>query len=382
LNILGSFPVFSDASIAAILGDIRLMLKSGRLTDGPYLEEFERRFAEYNDVAYAVGVSSGTAALDVTLRHFKLAGREVIVPTNTFISTPNAVIFAGGTPVFADMNPDTLCIDVEDAKRRVTGKTAGVVAVHVAGLVCPQINELKEFCHDRGLFLLEDCAHAHGATANGKKSGSFGEAGCFSFYATKVMTSCEGGMIITNDPAIAEDARCLRNCGQNADRKMVMLGHNWRLSELASIVGLHQFDCLDEAIARRNQIARIYEELLSDVDGVSLFRVPPSFRHSYYKYPIKLADGIDRLKVASIMKESFGVDTGSVYYPPCHLQPYYIDTFGTRLGDFPAAEQVLRRVLCLPMHLGVTDEKARYIAESLVASINTVLAANRKLLVF
>jgi len=196
------------------------------------------------------------------------------------------------------------------------------------------------------------------------------------------MTSCEGGMIITDDPAIAEDARCLRNCGQNADRKMVMLGHNWRLSELASIVGLHQFDCLDEAIARRNQIARIYEELLSDVDGVSLFRVPPSFRHSYYKYPIKLADGIDRLKVASIMKERFGVDTGSVYYPPCHLQPYYIDTFGTRLGDFPAAEQVLRRVLCLPMHLGVTDEKARYIAESLVSSINTVLAANRKLLVF
>lgn len=105
MNILGSFPVFSDASIAAILGDIRLMLKSGRLTDGPYLEEFERRFAEYNDVAYAVGVSSGTAALDVTLRHFKLAGREVIVPTNTFISTPNAVIFAGGTPVFCRYEP-------------------------------------------------------------------------------------------------------------------------------------------------------------------------------------------------------------------------------------------------------------------------------------
>jgi len=381
MTISGSFPVFSDASLTAILEDIGSMLKSGRLTDGPYAKEFERRFAQYNDCKHAVSVNSGTAALDAALRHFKLAGREVIVPTNTFISTPNAVIFAGGKPIFADMNPDTLGIDLEDVKRKVTDRTAGVIVVHLAGLVCPQIDELKEFCQNRGLFLLEDCAHAHGALANGKKAGTFGDAGCFSFYATKVMTSCEGGMIITENEAIAEEVRCLRNCGQNAERKMVMLGHNWRLSELAAIVGLHQLECLEESLDRRNRIAKMYEALLSDVDDVSLFKVPPNFRHSYYKYPLKLASGIDRLKVASLLKEKYGIETGSVYYPPCHLQPYYMATYGTRLGELPKAEAVLKSVLCLPMHLGLTDENVTYIADSLVSSIKASQVTNRQLVV-
>ena len=152
MNISGSFPIFPEDSLNAILNDIKSMLKSGRLTDGPYAQEFEKKFAEYNNVKYAVAVNSGTAALDVALRHFKLQGREVIVPTNTFVSTPNSVIFAGGKPVFADMNADTLGIDVEDVKRKVTSKTAGVIVVHIAGLVCPQINELKEFCEDKGSF--------------------------------------------------------------------------------------------------------------------------------------------------------------------------------------------------------------------------------------
>ena len=135
------------------------MLKSGRLTDGPYAQEFEKKFAEYNNVKYAVAVNSGTAALDVALRYFKLQGKEVIVPTNTFVSTPNSVIFAGGKPVFADMNPDTLGIDVEDVKRKVSSKTAGVIVVHIAGLLCPQINELKEFCEAKRSFPYWKIAH-------------------------------------------------------------------------------------------------------------------------------------------------------------------------------------------------------------------------------
>ena len=200
------------------------MLKSGRLTDGPYAQEFEKKFAEYNNAKYAVAVSSGSASLDVTLRHYRLRGREVIVPTNTFISTPNSVIFAGGNPVFADMNPDTLGIDVDDVKSRVTDKTAGVIVVHIAGLVCPQINELKEFCQQQNLFLIEDSAHAHGAMMDGKKSGTFSDAGCFSFYPTKVMTACEGGMIITDNEELAKEAQIVRTCGQNVERQMVMPG--------------------------------------------------------------------------------------------------------------------------------------------------------------
>ncbi len=372
MNISGSFPVFSEENINEIAESVKSMLRSGRLTDGPYIQEFERRFAEYNGAKHALAVSSGTAALTVALHHFKLEGREVVVPTNTFVSTPNAVVYAGGKPVFADTNPATLGIDVEDVKRKVTEKTAGVIVVHVAGLVCPQIRELQEFCKQKGLFLIEDCAHAHGATADEQKAGTFGDVGCFSFYPTKVMTSGEGGMVVTNDAELAEEGLLLRNCGQNSERQMVMLGYNFRFSELAAIVGLNQLGHLEEFLLKRNQIARAYEKALADVSGVDLFKVPVGFRHSYYKYPLLLKEGVDRQRVAAEMREQFGVETGNVYYPPCHLHPYYMQHWGTKLGDLPSAEHVLGQVLCLPMHIGVSGENIKYIGESLDLSINAL----------
>lgn len=370
MNISSSFPFFPEESLNSILDEIKIVLKSGRLTDGPYAQEFERKFAEYNKIKCAVAVNSGTAALEVALRHFKLAGREVIVPTNTFVSTPHSVLFAGGKPVFVDMKEDTLCIDLDDVRKKLSPKTAGVIVVHIAGLVCPQINEIKELCDENGLFLLEDAAHAHGAMIDGRMAGTLGDAGCFSFYPTKVMTSCEGGMIITNNSQLAEEARYLRTCGQNAERKAVMLGHNWRLNEIAAVVGKHQLEHLEEFVSKRNEVARWYEEALSNVAGISLFKTPSNIRHSYYKYPVKLADGIDREKLGFLLKEKHGVETGYVYYPPCHLQPFYMETFGTRMGDLPVAERVLKKVLCLPMHYGVTKENVDYIRDALVSSIN------------
>ena len=370
MNIFGSFPYFPEDSLNEILNEIKLVLQSGRLTDGPKAQEFEQKFAEYNGMKYAVAVNSGTAALDIALRHFKLKGSEVIVPTNTFISTPNAVIFAGGKPVFADMNAETLGIDVEDVKRKVTAKTAGVIVVHIAGLVCPQINLLRDFCQKKGLFLLEDCAHAHGATIHGEKAGTFGDAGCFSFYPTKVMTSCEGGMIITNNQVLAEEARCLRTCGQNSERQAVMLGHNWRMNEVTAVIGKHQLENLELFLGKRNQVARWYEKALADIDGITLFKVPANFRHSYYKYPVKLADGIDRLELAGVLKQKYGIETGHVYYPPCHLHRFYVETFGTKEGDFPTAERVLKKVMCLPMHYCVTPQNVEYIRNALASSIN------------
>jgi len=370
MNISGAGPYFSEESIEEITREIKAMLKSGKLTDGPYGAEFEENFAQYNNAKHAIAVSSGSASLDVTLRHFKLNGREVIVPTNTFIATPNGVIFAGGKPVFADMNAQTLGIDVEDVKRKVNSNTAGVIVVHIAGLVCPQIHELKEFCQQKGLFLIEDCAHAHGAMLDGKKAGTFGDAGCFSFYPTKVMTACEGGMIITDDDELASEIRITRTNGQNSDRQMVMLGHNWRMSELSAIVGKNQLAHLDEFLAKRNQVAGWYQEALSDVEGIEVFYTPPNFRHSYYKYPIKLADTIDRIKLAGTLKEQYGIETGHVYYPPCHLHPYYKETYGKKAGDLQTAERVLPQVMCLPMHCGVTKENVEYIKNALLAELS------------
>jgi dTDP-4-amino-4,6-dideoxygalactose transaminase len=366
--LLSAQPYFPEDSLQTILGEVEACLRSGMLTGGPYLESFERAFAQYNNVKHAVGVNAGTSSLEVTLRHFGVKDKEVIVPTNTFISTPNSVIFAGGKPVLADMRGDTLCIDPEDVKRKLTPKTAGVIVVHIAGLVCPQIGEIKQFCDDNGLFLLEDASHAHGAMIDGKKAGTLGDVGCFSLYPTKVMTSCEGGMIISNNTGLAEAARCMRNCGQTPQKEVVMLGHNWRLSEIAAIVGKSQLDKLEEFIAKRNEVARYYEKVLSDVDGVSFFPVPQNIRHSYYKYPIKLADEIDRDKLAQKMKEK-GIETGSVYYPPCHLQPYYLENY-THKGEFPVAESVLKKVLCLPMHANLSTQNLEYITDSFVSCFN------------
>jgi dTDP-4-amino-4,6-dideoxygalactose transaminase len=374
--ILGASPYFSEESIESIANDVKAMLRSGRLTDGPYAQEFERRFAEYHQIKHAVAVSSGSSALDVALAYYKLEGAEVIVPTNTFISDPNAVLLAGGRPVFADMNPDTLGIDVEDVKRKVSPNTKGVIVVHIAGLVCPQIKELKDFCSEKGLFLLEDCAHAHGASLDDQKAGTFGDVGCFSFYPTKVMTACEGGMVITNNKELVEEAKCLRTCGQNMERAMVALGHNWRMSELSAIVGKNQLEHLDEFIDKRNHVAGQYEAMLSDVKEVTLFMVAPNFRHSYYKYPLKLAEGIDRFKVAALMKDKYAVETGHVYYPPCHMHPYYLAHYGVKDGDLVNAEQVLMQVLCLPMHAALTEENVEYVAESLVCSIKAVTSAS------
>ena len=375
-TILGALPCFPEESLNGILNDIKLVLQSGRLTDGPQAQEFERKFAEYNKIKHAVSVNSGTAALDVTLRYFKLAGREVIVPTNTFVSTPNTVLFAGGKPVFADMKADTLCIDIDDVKRKLSPNTAGIIVVHIAGLICPQMNELKELCIEKDLFLLEDAAHAHGAMFDGKMAGTHWRRRMLLFYPTKVMTTCEGGMITTNNSDLAEEARCLRTIGQNAQRQAVMLGHNWRLNEMAAVVGKHQIDFLEKFVVKRNEVAKWYEDALSDVDGVSLFKTPSNIRNSYYKYAVKLSDSLERERLAVLLKEKHGIETGHVYYPPCHLQPFYMKNFGTEMGDLPVSETVLNKVMCLPMHYEITKENVSYIHDALVSSINELSNAN------
>jgi dTDP-4-amino-4,6-dideoxygalactose transaminase len=369
-KVSSAFPFFDKESVQNILKDIELMLKSGVLTDGPHVEDFERKFAEYVKVKHAVAVNSGTSALEISLRHFKLKGQEVIVPTNTFVATPNSVLFAGGKPIFADIREDTLCIDPEDVKRKISSQTAGIIVVHIAGLICPQINELSELCRDNGLFLLEDAAHAHGALIDGKKAGALADAGCFSFYPTKVMTSGEGGMITTDDSDLAESARCMRTHGQNSQRQMVRLGHNWRMSEVAAIIGKYQLENLEKFVCKRNEIAKSYDSALENIDGVYLFRTPANIRHSYYKYPIRLGEDVDREKVATVLKLKYGIETGNVYDPPCHLHPFYRENFNTKEGDFPVSEKVLRKVLCLPMHFGITNADVRYISSALGCVVN------------
>jgi perosamine synthetase len=328
-RIFSASPFFDEQSIKGILRDIKGTLEKGLLIDGPHIDDLEIQFAQYTHVKNAIAVSSGTAALEILLRLYNIVGKEVIVPTNTFVATPTAVLLTGGKIVFADIRDDTLCIDLEEVKKKVTSKTAGVIVVHIAGLICPQINELRRFCHDNSLFLIEDAAHAHGAMIDGQMAGNLCDGGAFSFYPTKLMTTGQGGIITINDSQMAEAAYSIRDHGLNSERIMFMLGDNWCMSEVTAIIGKYQLAKLESFVLKRNEIADHYQIALKEIDSITNFQVPSNIRHSYYKYPIRIADDVDRDKVSTILKLEFGIDTGNLYYPPCHLHPWYKENFGT-----------------------------------------------------
>jgi perosamine synthetase len=267
------------------------------------------------------------------------------------------------------MKAETLCIDVDEVVKKVNSRTAGVIVVHIAGLICPEMSELRRFCQDNRLFLIEDAAHAHGAIIDGQMAGGLCDGGAFSFYPSKIMTTGQGGMITTNDSTMASMAYSMRNHGLDSERIMTMIGDNWCMSEVTAIIGKYQLAKLEDFIFKRNEIAHYYEEGLKNTDNLSTFKTPANIRHSYYKYPIRISENVDRNNVALTMKSEYGIDIGSIYYPPCHLHPWYQKNFGTREGDFPVAENVLKKVLCLPMHVGISKETAQYVIDALIACI-------------
>jgi len=361
-------PYFLEEDIEKIKINIEKILQSGMLTLHTYTKEFENQFANMCHVKHAVAVNSGTSALEIALRIMNVkAGDEVLVPTNTFSATATAVIFAGAKPKLTDINPETLCIDMENIQKNITSKTKGVIVVHIGGLVCPEMEEIKELCQERKLFLTEDAAHAHGSSINQKPAGSLGDAGCFSFYPTKVMTTGEGGMITTDNDKIAEKARILRDQGkENFNSNIIIeLGYNWRLPEISAAIGLTQLKRLPEIIKKRNEIAKYYNKELSKINGITPLKTPQNIVNNYYKYIALLDDGIDREKLKEKLRTKGVRCSGEVYWPPLHLQPIYKQLLGTKEGDFPQAEKVCKRMICLPLYAQMTMEDAKFVVEKL-----------------
>ena len=372
MNIPSTRPFFSEEDILAISSEVCSILRSGRLILGPYTQKFEELFQKYCGVKHAIAVSSCTSALEITLRYFNIKDKEVIVPTNTFIATSNAVIYSGGTPILIDIKPETLCLDPNELFNKVTDKTRGVIVVHISGLPCPDTEKIFMFCREKGLFMIEDAAHAHGALINNRRAGSLGDAGCFSFYPTKDMTTCTGGMITTDDDKLADYAISLRHHGVGKDvsvgkdlKFITNLGNDWLMDEISALLGIYQLKVLEGNITKRNTIAREYDEMLAKIQGVEVYKVPAQIRHSYYKYPMLLAPDIDRHKFVNNMQEKFGISIGSVYNPPCHLQPVYQRLFGFSRGMFPVAEDICERTCCLPIYPQMTHEETSYVIESL-----------------
>ena len=361
-------PFFPQEDIAHIKSDVEKILESGMLTLGEYTRRFESEYAELCGVKHAVAVNSGTSALEIALRSLEFKeGDEVLVPTNTFSSTASVAFFAGGRPVLTDIDPSTLCIDSENVEKHVTSKTKGVVVVHIGGLICPDMEAIRELCEDHDLFLMEDAAHAQGTRIDGQQAGSLSDAGCFSFYPTKVMTTGEGGMITTSNSEVSEKARVLRDQGKESfhSGNIVTLGYNWRLPEISAAIGLTQLRRLPEMIRKRNDLAQFYDKKLTALSGIEPLMKPSNVVHNYYKYIAFLDRDIDRDGIKKELREKGVRCGGEVYWPPLHMQPIYTRLLGTKEGDFPAAEDVCRRMICLPMYSEMSKEDAKYVTDKL-----------------
>ncbi|MEO7556509.1 MAG: DegT/DnrJ/EryC1/StrS aminotransferase family protein [Acidimicrobiales bacterium] len=353
-----------DEDRQEILRLIDEALATGQLTLGKIGKELEERFAALHGAKHAIAVSSGTSAIEIPLRAFGVEGKEVLVPANTFFATAAGVLAAGAIPRFVDCDPVTLAADPESVKAAINANTVGLVVVHIGGLVTPAIKELRGLCDEHGMFLFEDAAHAHGSSLGGQHAGTFGFAGSFSFYPTKVITSAEGGMITTDDDAIADDARTYRDQGKAGFTANVhtRLGYNWRMSEPHAAIGLLQVKRLPEFIAHRQHVASIYDAGLADLPLTPVV-VPPEASCNYYKYIAYLPDGVDRAALKSTLREEFGVGlSGEVYELPLNRQPVFAPWV---TGDLPGAERICARHICLPISAVTTDEQATLVVTSL-----------------
>jgi len=338
------------------------VLRSGQLVQGPRVAEFEEAFARTLGARHAVAVSSGTAALVIALRAHDIGNDdEVIVPAFTYAAPANAVLLAGATPVLVDIRAEDYNIDPTAAEAAVTPRTRAVLPVHLYGHPC-DMTAIGEIARKHGLAVIEDAAQAAGATWQGRAAGSFG-TGCFSFYATKNMTTGEGGMIVTDDEGIAQRARVLRSQGEGERYRTDVLSGNYRLTELAAAIGLAQLPKLANWNERRRaNAAWLNEHLHGVVTPVEL----PGAQHVYHQYTVRVSGG-RRDALRATLREQ-GIEA-VVYYERClHQQPLYQE-LGIG-GSFPVAERAAQEVLSLPVHPGLS----RGDLERIASAVNGALA--------
>ena len=355
-------PVLGEAEERAVVE----VLRSGQLSLGPRVPEFERRFAARMGVAHASAVSSGTAGLHLALRAIGVAeGDEVITSPFSFVASANAVVYERARPVFADIDPRTLNLDPDAAAAARTERTVAVLPVHIFGFPA----DLPAF-EAWGLPIVEDACEALGARhADGVPVGGRGHPAAFGFYANKQLTTGEGGMVTTADEAIKERLDSERNQGRAPDMGWLdhdRLGFNYRLSDIACAIGLAQLDRLDDMLAARARVAAWYSELLAGVEGLDL-PCPDSGGdvRGWFVYVVQLPREVDRDEAVVALRER-GVQS-KPYLPAIHLMSFYRDAFGHREGEFPVCEDVARRSIALPFFPELTHSDAEQVADAVRA---------------
>lgn len=358
----------ADADIKAVVE----ALCSGWLTTGPRVSEFEKVFSTYCNAKEGVAVNSGTAALHCAMRAIGVGqGDEVIVPAITFAASANAAVYEGATPVFADIEPETLLIDPVSVEMKITPRTRAIVAVDYAGQPA-DYDALRALAQGRGIAIIADACHSPGATYKGRKTGTLGDVSCFSFHPVKHLTTCEGGMAVTDDAAMASHMRAFRNHGISSDHRsreaagahaydMAELGYNYRLPDVQCALGMAQLTRLDGWVASRQKIAALYNEALAGMAEVTPLKTHSDRTNAHHLYVVRLAEHVSRDRVfARLREEGIGAN---VHYSPVHLHSYYRNR-GYGPGLAPVAESLSKQVLTLPMFPAMTE-----------ADVNRVVAA-------
>jgi dTDP-4-amino-4,6-dideoxygalactose transaminase len=366
--IRSSRPYFPKADIEKILADLALVLEEGKLRNGKYLKNFEKQTALYLGIKHCIALDSDSSALETALQYLNVKDREVIVCTNSFISIPNSVLYAGGKVVFADIKKDTLSMDLNSVKRNISPKTCGVIVTHIAGFPNPDLIEIQKICRKNGFFLIEDATHALGAKIGNQKVGTFGDAAIFAFTPTKVITTGEGGMLATNNDEFAEHARLYSYYGSGAGKtRFELLGRHMMMPEISALLGIYQLTRIEEFITKRNQIAEVYNEAFNSTNKFSTIKCARNNRSSYYKYPLILGRKVNKENFVQRLNAQ-GIETGTVFYPPCHMQPVYQKQ---KLSGLPlsVAEQVLARTITLPMHPALNESAISEVLEKVQLAV-------------
>ena len=354
-------------------------LDSGWLTTGPRVSEFESEFATITDSQCAVALSSGTAALHAAMFAANIGtgeNDEVIVPAISFVATANAAVYLGAKPVFADVEPNTLLIDVQDVKRKITPNTRAIVAMDYAGQPC-DYPALRKIANEHNLVLISDACHSLGARQNEKPVGSLADFSCFSLHPIKQITTGEGGMVTTKCEAAAERMKSFRNHGITTDFRqrakkathqydMTSLGFNYRLTDIQCALGLSQLKKLDRFTRRRNDVARFYASLLETVAFAEPLHLHHGNEHAYHLFVVKWDEAESTIKrdtVFRLMRErGIGVN---VHYQPIYQHPFYVERFGDQSGCCPVAETVYQQILSLPMFPGLVESDIRRVVSEL-----------------
>jgi len=360
-------PTISPRSVATYVKYVKDILKSGRLTLGKYTSGFERSISDFVGARRAVSMNSCTSALfSIAMAAGLRPGDEVIVPAVTFASTANAAILVGSRPVLVDSDPSTFNMSIEDTKNRTRrGKTKAIIAVHLAGNPV-NLRAISEIAHDSRSLLIEDAAHALGSYYGSKHVGTFGVAGAFSFYPNKIITTGEGGCVVTENDDIAEKLELIRSVGRKGlgPTQVLAFGGNFRMSELQAALGLVLMRKVKSFLAGRKRIAEYYDRKLADMkDLVTPQRIEDDCAPSRYAYLVMLNQGINRDKVRRELLTKHGVET-SILYVPLHRHPYYNRLGVTRTG-LTVAEHIGHRSLALPIYGHMTLRQASYIVSSL-----------------